>query len=229
MTHRSFKTKIHNHSVRSHRKSLLPVGGSCLSAGGGGGGGRYMRGLRESTHTHAYDTRHIHTCAHTFITSFSPPAAPCLGLHRRESESLGEKKGSQFHLKCDFFFNQYVFQYLMSVCVRQSMCVSLCVCVCVCVSVCVCNGHTVWCLCVADGGHSFQGRFQRKLNVGHHWAEGGRLLCGDLHGKCINRQSQTQAPTHTHTHTHTHTRMHTHTHTFAADPQKRQIRTSTCT
>ena len=140
MTHRSFKTKIHDHSVRSHRKSLLPVGGSCLSAGGGGGGGggRYMRGLRESTHTHAYDTRHIHTCTHTFITSFSPPAAPCLGLHRRESESLGEKKGSQFHLKCDFFFFQSVCFLVSHVCLFASVCVCVCVCVFVCVRVCPC-------------------------------------------------------------------------------------------
>lgn len=40
----------------SHRKTLLPVGGSCLSAAAGGGAG-----LRESTHTLAYDTCHTLT------------------------------------------------------------------------------------------------------------------------------------------------------------------------
>lgn len=55
-----------------------------------------------------------------------------------------------------------------------------------------CEIRTVWHLRVADGGHRFQGRFQRQLSVGNHRAEGGRLLCGDLHGKQINRRSRTQ-------------------------------------
>lgn len=54
-----------------------------------------------------------------------------------------------------------------------------------------CRVHTIWRLHVADGGHGFQGRLQRKLRVGNHRAEGGGLLCGDLHGGNVNRGSQT--------------------------------------
>ena len=165
------------------------------------------------------DSERAHTPTHTIRVTFI--LAPTHLLHPSHLQQLlvlvctgeslrasGRKKEVNFIWNVIFFFSISLFFSISCLSVCISLCVCVCVCLCVCVSVRVCNGHTVWCLCVADGGHSFQGRFQRKLNVGHHWAEGGRLLCGDLHGKCINRQSQTQAPIHTHTHTYAHT--HTH-------------------
>lgn len=176
--------------MRSHRKTLLPVGGSCPSAGGrGGGGGRHTRGLRESTHTHVYNVTFIrYTCTHTYMVSLCLAHLQQLFVLVSTGEGLRasgrtHKNRFLFHLDLKYYyFNVFV----LSIPGWQR-----------------CKVHTIWRLCVADGGHSFQGRFQRKLNIGNHWAEGGRLLCGDLHGKYINRGSQTRACMHKHTYTNT--------------------------
>lgn len=63
------------------------------------------------------------------------------------------------------------------------------------------GARTVGRLGVADGRHGLQGRLQGELSVGDHGAEGGRLLCGDLHAQCINRRSRTQGRTHNDGHT----------------------------
>lgn len=150
--------------MRLHRKTLLSVGGSCLSAAGGRRGGRYMWGLRERTHPRSYSAcrtlkGHSHSCIYNI--SASPHLQQLLvlvstGKGLRASERGQKKRFSTFESKLwslIYFF---------------------------------CKIHTVWRLCVTDGRHGFQGRFQRKLNIGNHWAEGWRLLCGDLHGKYIN-------------------------------------------
>lgn len=97
--------------MSSHRKTLLPVGGSYLSAAGGGG-------LRESTHTLAYNTCHTLTVhllprVHYIYISFwplcSPPADPCLDQHRRGSENLGEKTKNIFYKTWILtFYNHFV-------------------------------------------------------------------------------------------------------------------------
>lgn len=109
----------------SHRKTLLPVGGSCLSAAGGGGG------LRESTHTLAYNTCHtltvhLHPRARYIFLCFwllcSPPAAPFLDQHRRGSENLGERNKKMFYqiliLTFSDHFVLYIPQLFVPLCVK---------------------------------------------------------------------------------------------------------------
>lgn len=181
--------------MRLHRKTLLTVGGSCLSAAGGRRGGRYMWGLRERSHIPAH-TVHVallkDTRTHASVKSFL-----LLTSSSSLSWSAQERVWEPFRKKGE--------KNMFSIFKFESWSFSFC---CVCFfSICRCKIRTIWCLCVTDGRHGFQGGFQRQLNVGNHWAEGWRLFCGDLHGKHINTANRTEAKTHTERETQT-GRMH---------------------
>lgn len=102
--------------MRLHRKTLLSVGGSCLSAAGGRRGGRYMWGLRERTHPRSYSAcrtlkGHSHSCIYNI--SASPHLQQLLvlvstGKGLRASERGQKKRFSTFESKT-LIFNLFVF------------------------------------------------------------------------------------------------------------------------
>lgn len=157
---------------------------------------------RQHTHPHIQYTSHSVASTCIFFTISHLQQLLVLVSTGEGLRTSGRGEIKSIFIKLGFevfdFFNQFVSAFL-----------------CVCLQ--WCKVHTIWCLCVTDGRHCFQGRFQRKLNIGDHWAEGGRLLCGDLHGKYIKKGSQTQRHMQTHTHT-----------TTSPQQETEKTNTSTC-
>lgn len=94
MTHRRVKTKKPRHEITKENPAacrwILPVSS------------RRRWTQREHTHPHIRYVPHSHSTLAPTFTSFcfwlpcSPPAAPCPGLRRKVSESLGETKQVTF-------------------------------------------------------------------------------------------------------------------------------------
>lgn len=165
MTHRSFKTKLHDHSMRSHRKTLPPVAECCLSAAGGGGarGGRHMRGLRESTHTHAYASHSYGALAPTHLLYPSRFLTSSSSLSWSAQERVWEPRGGKKKVN---FFSIWIWNMLFSISsVLSNPRQRSFVCLCVCVSAVVCSTYYLVSLC-----RWWQTQFSRQISEeAEHW------------------------------------------------------------